>query len=149
MEAGADSGAPGQSAFEGGAHVPAKTSQRIACDASKVVMTHDADGNILDLGRKTRIISPALRRALTHRDQGYRVRCGPEGEFQFLRPDGKPILDAPPLPAASDHAIAALAESLLGAGIDLEELGGYPEWDGSGLDLAWAVEGLRSPSSPT
>ena len=27
-------------------------------------MTHDADGNILDLGRKTRIVSPALRRAL-------------------------------------------------------------------------------------
>ena len=56
------------SAIEG-RDVPAGTSQRIACDASRVVMTHDDDGRILDVGRKTRVVSPALRRALVARDK--------------------------------------------------------------------------------
>ncbi len=53
----------------GGIRVSAETSRRLACDAGKVVMRHDADGNVLDVGRKTRTISPALRRALASRDQ--------------------------------------------------------------------------------
>ena len=36
----ADADAPGQSALEDGARVPAGTSQRLACDASRVVMRH-------------------------------------------------------------------------------------------------------------
>jgi len=38
----ADPGQPGQSVLEEGSHVPAGTSQRLACDASRVVMRHDA-----------------------------------------------------------------------------------------------------------
>jgi len=73
----ADPEAPGQSVLEDGAHVPAGTSQRLACDASRVVMRHDADGHVLDVGRRTRTISPALRRALLHRDRGCRFPgCG-------------------------------------------------------------------------
>ena len=53
----------------GGIRVSAETSRRIACDAGKVVMRHDAEGNVLDVGRKTRTIPPALRRALASRDQ--------------------------------------------------------------------------------
>ena len=53
----------------GGIRVSAETSRRVACDAGTVMMHHDADGNILDVGRKTRTISPALRRALASRDQ--------------------------------------------------------------------------------
>ncbi|MYJ03777.1 MAG: HNH endonuclease, partial [Acidobacteria bacterium] len=45
------------------------TSRRVACDAGKVVMRHDANGNVLDVGRKTRTIPPALRRALASRDR--------------------------------------------------------------------------------
>ncbi len=52
-----------------GIRVSAETSRRVACDAGKVMMRHDADGNILDVGRKTRTISPALRRALASRDR--------------------------------------------------------------------------------
>ena len=60
----------GQAALEeaGGIRVSAETSRRLACDAGKVVMRHDANGNILDVSRKTRTISPALRRALASRD---------------------------------------------------------------------------------
>ncbi|HXD95074.1 MAG TPA: DUF222 domain-containing protein [Candidatus Acidoferrum sp.] len=66
----ADSAAPGQSVFEDGVRVPAGTSQRLACDASRVVMRHDSDGRIVEVGARTRTIPPALRRALHHRDRG-------------------------------------------------------------------------------
>ena len=61
----------GQAALEeaGGIRVSAETSRRLACDAGKVVMRHDAEGKVLDVGRKTRTIPPALRRALASRDQ--------------------------------------------------------------------------------
>jgi hypothetical protein len=57
----ADAEAPGQSVFEEGARVSAETSQRFACDASRVVMEHDADGRFVDIGAKTRTIPSALR----------------------------------------------------------------------------------------
>src|SRR5262249_35153501 len=60
----ADADAPGQSVLEGGARVPAGTSQRLACDAGRVVMRHDAEGRITEVGARTRTIPPALRRAL-------------------------------------------------------------------------------------
>jgi len=60
--------APGQAALDG-ARVSAETSQRLACDASRVVMRHDADGNVTEVGARTRTIPPALRRALQHRDR--------------------------------------------------------------------------------
>jgi hypothetical protein len=72
-----DPNQPGQSVLEDGIRVSAETSRRLACDAAKVVMTHDADGSVLDVGRKTRTIPPALRRALVHRDRSCRFPgCG-------------------------------------------------------------------------
>jgi hypothetical protein len=65
----ADATQPGQSVLDDGAHVPAGTSQRLACDASRVVMRHDADGRVMEVGARTRTIPPALRRALQHRDK--------------------------------------------------------------------------------
>ncbi len=73
----ADPEQPGQSVLEGGTHVSAETSQRLACDASRVVMRHDGEGRLLEVGARTRTIPPALRRALHHRDQGCRFPgCG-------------------------------------------------------------------------
>jgi hypothetical protein len=60
---------PGQSVLEDGANVPAGTSQRLACDASRVLMRHDAEGRTVEVGARTRTIPPALRRALRHRDR--------------------------------------------------------------------------------
>jgi hypothetical protein len=63
-------GETGQAVLEeSGVYVPAETSQRIACDASVVEMRHAPDGSVLDVGRKTRTIPPAIRRALAARDQ--------------------------------------------------------------------------------
>src|SRR5213592_3972777 len=67
----ADPDAPGQSALEDGAHVSAETSRRLACDATRVVMRHDANGRVTEVGART------LRRALQHRDRSCRFPgCG-------------------------------------------------------------------------
>jgi 5-methylcytosine-specific restriction endonuclease McrA len=73
----ADPDAPGQSVLEDGTHVSAETSQRLACDASRVVMRHAPDGRVVEVGARTRTIPPAIRRALHHRDRGCRFPgCG-------------------------------------------------------------------------
>jgi len=73
----ADPDAPGQSVLEDGTHVSAETSQRLACDASRVVMRHAPDGRVMEVGARTRSIPPAIRRALHHRDRGCRFPgCG-------------------------------------------------------------------------
>src|SRR5438094_3712440 len=81
----ADPEAPGQSVLEDGVRVSAETSQRLACDASRVVMQHGRDGRVVEVAARTRTIPPALRRALQHRDHGCRfpgcvVRFG-EGHY--------------------------------------------------------------------
>ncbi len=83
----ADSDQPGQSVLEGGVHVSPETSGRLACDASRVVMRHDPDGWVVEIGARTRTIPPALRRALHHRDRGCRFPgCGlPLGEGHHVR----------------------------------------------------------------
>jgi uncharacterized protein DUF222 len=55
----ADPDAPGQSVLEDGAHVSAETSQRLACDASRVVMQHAADGRVVEVSTRSRTIPPA------------------------------------------------------------------------------------------
>jgi 5-methylcytosine-specific restriction endonuclease McrA len=83
----ADPSAPGQSALEDGAHVSAETSRRLACDATRVVMRHDPDGRVTEVGARARTIPPALRRALQHRDRGCRFPgCGlPFGQGHHIR----------------------------------------------------------------
>jgi Domain of unknown function (DUF222)/HNH endonuclease len=79
--------APGQSVLEDGTHVSAETSQRLACDATRVVMRHAPDGRVTEVGARTRTIPPALRRALEHRDKGCRFPgCGrPFGQGHHIR----------------------------------------------------------------
>jgi hypothetical protein len=72
-----DGDQPGQSVLEDGTRVPAGTSKRLACDASRIVMRHTPDGRITEIGARTRTIPAALRRALHHRDRGCRFPgCG-------------------------------------------------------------------------
>jgi hypothetical protein len=53
-------------------HVSAETSRRMACDASVVHWRESESGEPLSIGRKSRSIHPALRRALQRRDGGCR-----------------------------------------------------------------------------
>ena len=58
--------------IEDGPHVSAETSRRIACDSSIIKLTKDKKGKLLSIGRKSRAIPPAIRRALRFRDGGCR-----------------------------------------------------------------------------
>ena len=98
----AEVGEPDRSELEDGTRVSAETSRRLSCDASVVHMSRAPDGREpdnrapngwepgyraldgraangrpLNVGRRTRTISPALRRALEARDRGCRFPgCG-------------------------------------------------------------------------
>ena len=66
----------GESTLDG-THASAEASERLSCDASRTWMRHDSEGNVLEVGRRTRTVPPALRRALLHRDQVCRFPgCG-------------------------------------------------------------------------
>jgi hypothetical protein len=54
---------------DGATDVSAETSRRLACDASLVVMRQAPDSSVLDVGRRTRTIPAAIRRALIARDR--------------------------------------------------------------------------------
>ena len=56
----------------GALHVSAETSRRTSCDAAVVAMRHGPDGAVLDVGRRTRAVPTAIRRALDARDRGCR-----------------------------------------------------------------------------
>ena len=63
-------GAAGRCEFDDGPAMPVETARRLSCDASLVKIVEDERGEPLDVGRKTRTIPPALRRALNSRDKG-------------------------------------------------------------------------------
>jgi len=58
--------------LENGPHVSAETSRRLACDSSISILHEDQNGQPLNIGRKSRVIPPAMRRALRARDEGCR-----------------------------------------------------------------------------
>ena len=91
----ADADTPGHSVLEGGARVPAETSQRLACDASRVMMRHAPDGRVTEVGARTRTIPPALRRALA----ASRPRLSLSGLRTPIRPRSSP----PPLGERRPH----------------------------------------------
>ena len=178
-----------QSALDeaGGIHVSAETARRLACDAATVTMHHGPAGEVLDVGRRTRTISPALRRALAARDchcrfpgcrarrcdahhlrhwaqggetalgnlvllcrrhhravheEGFRVALDAAGEARFLRPDGRPLPEAPALPAVTDTPLATAMARLDRAGIRIGPHTATPAWRGERLDVDWAVSVL-------
>ena len=166
----------------GALYVSTETSRRLACDASMVHMRHEAEGDIVDVGRKTRTIPSSIRRALAARDTNCRFpgctarRCDAhhvrhwadggatcldnllrrcrrhhravheagfsvirqsDGTTTFVRPDGMP-LDAAPAPPRWQpvwHEAPALT------------LGTPPTWDGTPLNITWAIDVLRPSSS--
>jgi len=70
-------GEPDMSHLGDGTRVAAETSRRLSCDASVVRVHTNGEGDVLRVGRRTRTISPVLRRALEVRDGGCRFPgCG-------------------------------------------------------------------------
>jgi hypothetical protein len=67
-----DSDSTLRASLEDGTHVSAETLRRVACDGGVVTAAVDQEGAVLDVGRRTRSIPTAIRRALWIRDQGCR-----------------------------------------------------------------------------
>lgn len=62
----------GRCEIEQGTTLAVETARRLTCDASLVKMLENSQGEPLDVGRKTRVIPPAIRRAIRARDAGCR-----------------------------------------------------------------------------
>ena len=58
--------------IENGPVLATETVRRIACDSAMVRILESGSGEPLDVGRKTRVIPPAIHRALKRRDRGCR-----------------------------------------------------------------------------
>lgn len=67
-----DDGDGAEAELATGGSICAETSRRLACDCGVVNWREDATGTALDVGRRTRSIPPAIRRALDRRDGGCR-----------------------------------------------------------------------------
>ncbi len=63
-------GDDGMCYLQEGSGLASETVKRLLCDCSYIGVVRDTEGNILDLGRKSRTISPSQRRALNIRDDG-------------------------------------------------------------------------------
>ena len=178
----------------GGIHVSQETARRLACDAATVKMQHGAGGEILDVGRRTRTISPALRRALVARDrqcqfpgcqnrrcdahhlrhwadggataldnlvllcrrhhravheEGFSITLAAAGGVRFVRPDGRPLPEAPAAPAWSGAPLTPVAARLDRAGVAIDPHTATPAWRGERLDVGWAVGVLWRPGTVT
>ncbi|MCG6911329.1 MAG: HNH endonuclease, partial [Deltaproteobacteria bacterium] len=67
-----EDGSGAEAEIEDRGHVPAETCRRLACDCARVHWHENQHGEPLNVGRKSRTIPPAIRRALKRRDQGCR-----------------------------------------------------------------------------
>jgi hypothetical protein len=62
----------GRCELDNGQRLAPDTVRRIACDSGLLRITEDEIGNPLDIGRRTRAVPPAMKRALRSRDGGCR-----------------------------------------------------------------------------
>ena len=65
-------GGAGRCEIEHRTAIAAETARRLCCDAGIVPVVDGANGEPLSVGRRTRSIPPAVRRALSNRDRGCR-----------------------------------------------------------------------------
>ena len=54
---------------DSGDHLSAQTLRRLACDAQIIPVVLNSKSRVIDVGRRTRVISEALRIAVIHRDE--------------------------------------------------------------------------------
>ena len=79
--------------IENGPVIATETVRGIACDSAMVRILESGDGEPLDVGRKTRVIPPAMHRALKRRDRGCRFPgCVNTGSSMAITSDTGPTL---------------------------------------------------------
>ena len=65
-------------------------------------------------------------------------------ELTFLRPDGRPLPEAPAASGWDGPALTPVDRRLAAAGIDIDAKTA-PRWQGERLDLGWAIDVLWRP----
>ena len=136
----------------GAVDVSAETSRRLSCDAAVVEMRHDAEGAVLDVGRKTRTVPPSIRRALLARDRGCRFpgctsrRCDAH-HMEHWADGGATRLDNLVLLCRRHHR--AVHEGGLDVSPGREGAVTFLRADGTALEAAPALPLLLSPTEWT
>ena len=105
-------------------------------------MKHWADGG------RTALENLVLLCRRHHRavhEERFRVAIDAAGDIQFLRPDGRPLPEAPPAPAWAGPALQPTNDGLAAAGIAIDADTATPSWRGERLDLDYAMRVLWQP----
>ncbi len=127
---------------DGGCRFPGCTSK--LCDAHH--LEHWADGGETKLDNLVQLCRYHHRAV---HEEGFRVRLLPGGELRFFRPDGRPLADAPSLPTIGADPLILLNTQLAARNVVVDREAALPSWDGTPLDLAWAVDRLRPVGAAT
>jgi hypothetical protein len=129
---------PGRCHVEDGPAISVTTMRMLTCEAALSWMTHDRDGSVLDVGRRSRRPTAAIRRAARERDA---CRCRFPGcdsrrvdlhHVEYWSKGGQTKLDSPTLPGPAGEIAACHAADITPSTI-------IPAWYGDRLDLDHAI----------
>ena len=81
-------------------------------------------------------------------EEGYGVARDVDGAIHFWRPDGQPVLDAPPPPLRAGDVVAPIETVNDANGLRITPRTGLPTWTGERLDLGWAINALHPGANP-
>ncbi len=123
--------ADGRCELEHGPALSVEAVRQMACDSTLVRLDENERGNVLNVGRKTRSIPSALRRALNARDAGCR----------FLNQAGCPYKGAyrEDAPRSEWSALSAVHDA---AKIHINPDTAVTRWAGERMDFDLALHGL-------
>ena len=80
-------------------------------------------------------------------EEGFRITLDAAGDVEFIRPDGRPLPEAPAAPVWTDPPLAPVTARLERAGVPIDPDTLTPDWRGERLDLDWAIHVLWRPRS--
>jgi hypothetical protein len=101
---------------------------------------HWADGGPTTLSNLALL---CRRHHRTVHEEGYTIAPGPDGAFQFRRPDGRPLPDVPPPVPVPAQPVESLQAEHVAHGLAINARTSCPQWLGERLDLGWALDVLH------
>jgi hypothetical protein len=101
---------------------------------------HWADGGPTTLSNLALL---CRRHHRTVHEEGYTIAPGPDGAFQFRRPDGRPLPDVPPPVPVPAQPVESLQAEHAAHGLAINARTSCPQWLGERLDLGWALDVLH------
>ena len=78
-------------------------------------------------------------------EEGFRVTLDASGDVKFVRPDGRPLPEAPAPPDWMGRPLAPVRARLERDGVSIDPDTLTPDWRGDRLDLDWVIHQLWRP----